>query len=166
MLAVLGIGVIALVLAGCGGGSDSSDTSAGSDSSAADVSGVELSKTELVDQYCQIRDASGKKIEQIDSPKNLKDLNEVGKSLVAYASVTSSQVDQLSQLNPPADIQSDWDTLISNLQENQATLEKIIQKTKDGDATALKDLRTEQPNGKETAALIKKLGLSTCDTAS
>lgn len=165
MLAVLSIGVIALVVAGCGGGSDSSDASTSSDTGAADVSGAELSKTELVDQYCQIRDASGKKIEQIDSPTNLKDLNQVGKSLVAYAAVTSSQVDQLSQLNPPADIQDDWDTLISNLEENQGTLEKIIKKTQVGDSTALKDLQTEQPNGKETAALIKKLGLSTCDAA-
>lgn len=163
MPAVLGIGAIALVVAGCGGNSDGSD--AGSGSSVADAGGAELSKSELVDQYCQIRAASGKKIEQIDSPKDIKNLDEVGKSLIAYAAVTSSQVDQLSSLNPPADVQGDWDSLISNLQENQATLDKIIKKTRDGDSSALKDLQTEQPNGKETADLIEKLGLSTCDAA-
>lgn len=177
-LALLAIVVSAVFMAGCGGsGDDSSSTSGSTGAAAGDVTAgtapgdatagttsptAELSKEELVSRACEITVSTANEAAAIPIPKNASDLEQLGVYIPELEKAQQSGIDQLAALTPPKELKSDWNQLVSLLQDNQEQLELIKKRVAQKDREGVKKAGDINPNQAAIAKLAVTLGLDQC----
>lgn len=114
-LPLLALSILALALAGCG----SSDSSSGGNETATPEP---LTKTELVAKADAICKNMQTKIDAIPAPESIDDLaTAIGEQI----ELSGPAIEDLKELTPPEDLQTQYDAWIAKLDELQAGTEEV-----------------------------------------
>jgi hypothetical protein len=137
------LGVLVLLAAGCGGGGEES-----------------LSKAEFQSQANAICAKYQKQLEALGTPSSLDEIPD----LVAQAlAILNKEIDEIAALNPPEELQSDFDKMIAASNKTKAAADDLSAAAKSGDQAAVqKALEDGNAASKEADQLATELGLSEC----
>lgn len=139
--AILVVGVAAL--AACGGDG-----------------GDELSAAELREQADAICADAEEKVEAIPEPQSLDDVETY---LDRVVPIFRDQISRLQELNPPEELQEDWDRAMDLNEENLEAAEDAQQAAEDGDQEGVREaLERGGRHEQELDRLAGRLGLQTC----
>jgi hypothetical protein len=150
---------LAAVAAGCGGGGDSSS------------SDQPLTKSELIAKADGICSQANKGVPT--PPSDLANFNpttatedqlkEFGDYLDKVAKHFRTELDDLQNLKPPADLADDYDKAMANLEESLNELDEAAEAAKKGDRNELlSKLAESDKHSTEANKLAKKIGLKVC----
>jgi hypothetical protein len=160
--ALLAAGALALVAAGCGG-----DDEGGGD-------GERLTKAQFVVQGNAICKAGNAKAEALkpDLPPTFdptkdstpeEQLDKFGDYLDDLVDIFKDQNDKLHDLNPPEELEDDFNKALSISDETINEAEEAAEAAHDADREKLKDKLAEgQKHSDEADALATKIGLTEC----
>ena len=137
------VGVLVLVTA-CGGGGSS----------------ARLSKEEFQSQANAICAKYQKQLDALGTPSSLDEIPAlVDKALV----ILNKEIDEVGALNPPEELQSDFDKLIAASNETKAAADDLSSAAKAGDQAAVqKALEEGNAASAEADQLAGTLGLDSC----
>ena len=142
--ALLVLGLLAVVLAGCGGGGG----------------GSRLSHAQLVKQGDAICVAASGEIDKLGDPASLADVARVGAKL---ATIRSGETDELAALKAAKDDEDGQTAMIAALRARDATLKDLVTAARKGDqAAATRALAAGQPLGSKASDAALDLGLLRC----
>jgi DNA-binding NtrC family response regulator len=141
------MGVLVLLVTACGGGG----------------SGSRLSKEEFQSQANAICAKYQEQLKAIGSPSSIDELpNFVDQALA----ILNKEVDEMSALNPPEELQGDFDKMIAASDKTKAAANDLSAAAKDGDQVAVqKALQEGNAASKEADTLAANLGLNDCNSA-
>lgn len=164
LLLLAGVTVLAVLAAGCGGGSDGGG-------------GERLSKAEFVtkaDAICTDFKAKGEKL-KLDLPAGFdptsasateEQLDKFGDYIDDNVKLFRTEIDELRDLNPPVDVEDDFNKAVSLLEETADEGEDAAGAAHDADRDKLKEkLAESEKHSNEANTLAKKLGLTVCGSS-
>ena len=155
---ILAAGALSLVAAGCGG----DDGGGGGD---------RLSQADFVSQANAICKEANDKIEALDAPDfdptsdtaTDEQLDEFGDFLDDVIPIARDEVDELRDLNPPENVESDFNQALSLVDETLNEGEEAAEAAHDGDREKVKEkLEESNKHSNEADELAKKIGIPTC----
>jgi hypothetical protein len=163
---LLTLGVALALVAGCGGGDDNNGGNGGGGG------GEALSQDELVSKANQIcREGSQKinaKAQEVQDKISKADSAEEQQKVVAdvleeTAKEYDPYLDQLRDLDPPANLKQDWDKFMAGIDKAFDLIPDLADATRDGDRNKLQDLTDQftQIAG-DTRPFAQKYKLSDC----
>lgn len=137
------VGVLVLFVAACGGGG-----------------GARLSEEEFQSQANAICAKYQKQLNALGSPTSIEEIPD----LVDQAlEILNKEVDEIAALNPPEDLQSDFDKMIAASDKTKAAADDLSAAAKSGDQAAVqKALEEGNAASKEADQLATNLGLTEC----
>jgi hypothetical protein len=138
------VGVLVLLATACGGGSD-----------------TRLSKAEFQSQANAICAKYQKQLNAIEEPTSLEEIPDlVDQALV----ILNKEIDEVAALNPPEELQSDFDKMIAASNKTKAAADDLSAAAKSGDQAAVqKALEEGNAASSEADQLAGNLGLSECN---
>ena len=138
------VGVLVLFVTACGGGGD----------------GARLSTEEFQSQANAICAKYQKQLNALGSPTSIEEIPD----LVDQAlEILNKEVDEIAALNPPEDLQSDFDKMIAASDKTKAAADDLSTAAKSGDQAAVqKALEEGNAASKEADQLATNLGLTEC----
>jgi DNA-binding NtrC family response regulator len=143
LVAVL-VGVLVLVAAGCGGG--------GSD--------TRLSREEFESQANAICAKYQKQLGAIGTPSSVEEIPDLVEQALA---ILNKEVAEIAALNPPTDMQTEFDAMIEASNNTKAAANDLSQAAKDGDQAAVqKALDEGNAASKKADQIATQLGLDSC----
>lgn len=132
---------LAALVAGCGGGD-------------------RLSKSEFQQQANAICDKYDKRIQALGSPTSPAEIPEFVEKGIP---VLEQGIDELRALNPPADLEADYDRMLDETEKAIPAARKMADAAKKNDAAAVQEAIQEgQRADNASDQLATKLGLSGC----
>jgi len=136
------VGVLVL-LAGCGGGGD-----------------TRLSREEFESQGNAICAKYQKQLQAVGNPSSIDEIPDLVDQAVA---ILNKEIAEIAALNPPADMQTEFDALIDASNNTKAAADDLSQAAKDGDRAAVQKALDEGKAASEKADQIAtQLGLDSC----
>ena len=136
------VGVLVL-LAGCGGGGD-----------------TRLSREDFESQGNAICAKYQKQLQAVGNPSSIDEIPDLVDQAVA---ILNKEIAEISALNPPADMQTEFDALIDASNNTKAAADDLSQAAKDGDRAAVQKALDEGKAASEKADQIAtQLGLDSC----
>jgi hypothetical protein len=138
------VGVVILLATACGGG--------GSD--------ARLSREEFESQANAICDKYQTQLKQLKSPTSLEEIPDFVDHALA---ILNKEVAEITALNPPADLQTEFDALIAASNDTKAAADDLSQAARDGDQAAVQKALDEGNAASQKADQIAtQLGLDSC----
>jgi hypothetical protein len=138
------LGGLALLAAGCGGGGEEP-----------------LSKAEFQSQANAICAKYEKQLKALGTPSSIEEIPDLVEQALA---VLNKEIDEIAALNPPEDLQSDFDKMIAASNETKAAADDLSAAAKSGDQAAVQQaLEDGNAASKEADQLAAGLGLSECN---
>jgi hypothetical protein len=159
--AVLGVlATLAIALAGCGGGDDTTGSTGGASGATGAGGAAPLSQEEFVSQADAICDDVNNQLRDLTAP-TANDLQSIADYTQQGIAIVEPAFQQFEAITPPEDLQGKWDDYLSAAQR-QLELDKQLQAAADaGDSKQTQQL-IQQLQALDTDALAKDLGLGTC----
>jgi hypothetical protein len=137
------VGALAVLAAGCGGGSD------------------RLSKEEFRSQGNAICD---KYQQQLNALPNPTELNQIPGLVDQALGILDKEIDEFSDLKPPEDLQDEFDNLLAQTDRTKQAARDLSEAAKENDAAAVqKALDEGKAASNEADRLAGQLGLSSCN---
>jgi hypothetical protein len=138
-------GVLVLLATACGGGGGSS---------------ARLSKEDFQSQANTICAKYQKQLDALGTPESLDEIPDlVDQALV----ILNKEVDEISELNPPEELQADFDKMIAASDRTKAAADDLSAAAKEGDQAAVqKALEKGNAASSEADQLAGTLGLDSC----
>jgi hypothetical protein len=138
------VGVLVLLATACGGG--------GSD--------ARLSREEFESQANAICDKYQKQLDQLKTPTSLEEIPDFVDQALA---ILNKEVDEIAALNPPADLQTEFDAMVAASNNTKEAADDLSQAAKDGDQAAVqKALDAGNATSKKADQIATQLGLDSC----
>jgi hypothetical protein len=138
-------GVLVLLVAGCGGGG-----------------GGRLSKEDFQSQANAICAKYQKQIDAIGAPSSLDEIPDLISQILP---ILNKEIDEISALEPPEELQSDLDKMLAATDRTKAAADDLSEAAKAGDQAAVqKALEEGNAASKEADDLAANLGLQDCNT--
>jgi hypothetical protein len=138
------VGVLVLLTAGCGGG--------GSD--------ARLTREEFESQANAICAKYQKQLDALGTPASIEEIPDLVDQALA---ILNKEIDEIAALNPPADMQTEFDALIEASNNTKAAADDLSQAAKDGDQAAVQKALDEGNAASDKADQIAtELGLDSC----
>jgi hypothetical protein len=139
------LGILVLLATACGGGSGSS---------------ARLSREQFQSQANAICAKYQKQLDALEQPTSLDEIPDlVDQALV----VLNKEIDEIAALNPPEELQSDFDKMIAATDKTKAAADDLSSAAKAGDQTAVqKALEEGNAASAEADQLAGGLGLESC----
>jgi hypothetical protein len=138
------VGVLVLLVTACGGGG----------------SGARLSKEEFPSQANAICAKYQKQLKALGSPTSLEEIPDLVDQALA---ILNQEVDEISALNPPEELQGDFDKMLAASDRTKAAADDLSTAAKSGDQAAVqKALDEGSAASKEADDLAGNLGLDEC----
>jgi len=139
------VGLLVLLVTACGGGG-------GSD--------ARLSKEEFQSQANAICDMYQKQLDQLKTPANLDEIPDLVDQALA---ILNKEVVEISALNPPEELQSQFDEMIAASDKTKAAADDLSAAAKSGDQAAVqKALEEGNAASNQADELAGELGLDSC----
>ena len=139
------MGLLVLLVTACGGGG-------GSD--------ARLSKEEFQSQANAICDMYQKQLDQLKTPANLDEIPDLVDQALA---ILNKEVVEISALNPPEELQSQFDEMIAASDKTKAAADDLSAAAKSGDQAAVqKALEEGNAASNQADELAGELGLDSC----
>ena len=137
------VGVFVLLAAGCGGGSS-----------------ARLSKTEFQSQANAICAKYQKQLNQLQTPTNLDEIPDLVEQALE---ILNKEIDEISALNPPQELQSQFDAMIAASNDTKAAADDLSAAAKSNDQAAVQKA-LDEGNQASTKAdeIASDLGLTDC----
>jgi len=136
------VGVLVL-LAGCGGGGD-----------------TRLSREGFESQGNAICAKYQKQLQAVGNPSSIDEIPDLVDQAVA---ILNKEIAEIAALNPPADMQTEFDALIDASNNTKDAADDLSQAAKDGDRAAVQKALDEGKAASEKADQIAtQLGLDSC----
>ena len=138
------VGVLVLLVTACGGGGD-----------------ARLSKEEFQSQANAICAKYQKQLNAVGSPSSLDEIPDLVDQALA---ILNKEIDEVGALNPPEELQSDFDKLLAATDRTKAAAADLSAAAKNGDQAAVQKA-LEEGNAANTEAnqLADNLGLGSCN---
>jgi hypothetical protein len=138
------VGVLVLLTAGCGGG--------GSD--------ARLTREEFESQANAICAKYEKQLDALGTPASIEEIPDLVDQALA---ILNKEIDEIAALNPPADMQTEFDALIEASNNTKAAADDLSQAAKDGDQAAVqKALDAGNAASDKADQIATELGLDSC----
>jgi hypothetical protein len=139
------VGVLSLLAAGCGGGGEEP-----------------LSKADFQSQANAICATYEKQLNALGTPSSIDEVPDfVQQALV----ILNKEIDEIAALNPPDELQSDFDKMIAASNKTKAAANDLSAAAKSGDQAAVqKALEEGNAASDEADQLAAGLGLAECNT--
>ena len=138
-------GVLVLLSAGCGGGD-----------------GERLSKEEFQTQANAICAKYQKQIDAIGAPSSLDEIPDLISQILP---ILNKEIDEISALDPPEELQSDFDKMLAATDRTKAAADDLSEAAKAGDQAGVQQALEEgNAASKEADDLAANLGLQDCNT--
>jgi hypothetical protein len=138
------VGVLVLLATACGGG--------GSD--------ARLSREQFESQANAICDKYQTQLNQLKSPTSLEEIPDFVDHALA---ILNKEVAEITALNPPADLQTEFDAMIAASNDTKAAADDLSQAARDGDQAAVqKALDEGNAASKKADQIATQLGLDSC----
>ena len=138
------VGVLVLLAAGCGGG--------GSD--------ARLSREEFESQANAICAKYQKQLNAVGNPSSIEEIPDLVEQALA---ILNKEIAEIAALNPPADMQTEFDAMIEASNNTKAAADDLSQAAKDGDQAAVqKALDEGNAASKKADQIATQLGLDSC----
>jgi hypothetical protein len=138
------VGVLILLATACGGG--------GSD--------ARLSREEFESQANAICDKYQTQLNKLKSPTSLEEIPDFVDHALA---ILNKEVAEITALNPPADLQTEFDAMIAASNDTKAAADDLSQAARDGDQAAVqKALDEGNAASKKADQIATQLGLDSC----
>jgi hypothetical protein len=138
------VGVLVLLTAGCGGG----------------VSDARLTREEFESQANAICAKYQKQLDALGTPASIEEIPDLVDQALA---ILNKEIDEIAALNPPADMQTEFDALIEASNNTKAAADDLSQAAKDGDQAAVQKALDEGNAASDKADQIAtELGLDSC----
>jgi hypothetical protein len=138
------VGVLVLLTTGCGGG--------GSD--------ARLTREEFESQANAICAKYEKQLDALGTPASIEEIPDLVDQALA---ILNKEIDEIAALNPPADMQTEFDALIEASNNTKAAADDLSQAAKDGDQAAVQKALDEGSAASDKADQIAtELGLDSC----
>jgi hypothetical protein len=145
MTRLLAIAFLALGAAACGGGGGGGDR---------------LTRAELATRANAICQEFEQKIEALGSPTSI---DEIESFADRSAEIAREGRDELRELEPPEELESDYDRLVDTLDEAIEDIERIGEAASDGDEAEVQRIANEADRKDEASdRLANDLGLNDC----
>ena len=139
------LGGLALLAAGCGGGGEEP-----------------LSKAEFQSQANAICAKYEKQLNALGAPSSIDEIPDLVQQALV---ILNKEIDEIAALNPPDELQSDFDKLIAASNKTKAAANDLSAAAKSGDQAAVqKALEDGNAASDEADQLATGLGLGECDT--
>ena len=137
------VGLIVLLAAACGGGSD-----------------ARLSKAEFQSQANAICGKYQKQLDALGTPESLDEIPDlVDQALV----ILNKEIDEVAALKPPEELQGDFDKMIAASNKTKAAADDLSAAAKESDQAAVqKALEEGNAASSEADQLAGNLGLDSC----
>jgi len=136
------VGVLVL-LAGCGGGGD-----------------TRLSREEFESQANAICAKYQKQLNALGTPSSVEEIPDLVEQALA---ILNKEVAEISALNPPTDMQTEFDAMIEASNNTKDAANDLSQAAKDGDQAAVqKALDEGNAASKKADQIATQLGLDSC----
>jgi hypothetical protein len=138
------VGALVLLATACGGG--------GSD--------ARLSREQFESQANAICDKYQTQLNQLKSPTSLEEIPDFVDHAIA---ILNKEVAEITALNPPADLQTEFDAMIAASNDTKAAADDLSQAARDGDQAAVqKALDEGNAASKKADQIATQLGLDSC----
>jgi hypothetical protein len=138
------VGVLVLLATGCGGGG----------------SGARLSREEFESQANAICAKYQKQLHEVGNPSSIEEIPDLVDQALA---ILNKEIAEIAALNPPADMQTEFDALIDASNNTKDAADDLSQAAKDGDRAAVQKALDEGNAASEKADQIAtQLGLDSC----
>jgi hypothetical protein len=138
------VGVVVLLVTACGGGGSS----------------ARLSKEEFQSQANAICAKYQKELKTVGTPKSLEELPDLVDQALA---ILNKEIDEIGALNPPEELQSDFDKLLAATERTTAAADDLSSAAKASDQAGVQKALDEGiAANKETNDLAGNLGLTEC----
>jgi hypothetical protein len=139
------LGGLALLAAGCGGGGEEP-----------------LSKAEFQSQANAICAKYEKQLNALGAPSSIDEIPDLVQQALV---ILNKEIDEIAALNPPDELQSDFDKLIAASNKTKAAANDLSAAAKSGDQAAVqKALEDGNAASDEADQLATGLGLGECNT--
>jgi hypothetical protein len=139
------VGVFALLAAGCGGGGEEP-----------------LSKAEFQSQANAICAKYEKQLNALGTPSSIDEIPDLVQQALV---ILNKEIDEIAALNPPDELQSDFDKMITASNKTKAAANDLSAAAKSGDQAAVqKALEDGNAASDEADQLATGLGLGECNT--
>jgi hypothetical protein len=139
------VGVLALLAAGCGGGGEEP-----------------LSKAEFQSQANAICAKYEKQLNALGTPSSIDEIPDLVQQALV---ILNKEIDEIAALNPPDELQSDFDKMIAASNKTKAAANDLSAAAKSGDQAAVqKALEDGNAASDEADQLATGLGLGECNT--
>ncbi|HLM93076.1 MAG TPA: hypothetical protein VK273_04630 [Gaiellaceae bacterium] len=138
------VGVLALLAAGCGGGGEEP-----------------LSEAEFQSQANAICAKYQKQLNALGTPSSIDEIPDLVQQALV---ILNKEIDEIAALNPPDELQSDFDKMIAASNKTKAAANDLSAAAKSGDQAAVqKALEDGNAASDEADQLATGLGLSGCN---
>lgn len=138
------MGVLVLLAAGCGGGEEP------------------LSKAEFQSQANAICAKYEKQLNALGTPSSIDEIPDLVQQALV---ILNKEIDEIAALNPPDELQSDFDKMITASNKTKAAANDLSAAAKSGDQAAVqKALEDGNAASDEADQLATGLGLGECNT--
>jgi len=137
------VGVLCLLAAGCGGGEEP------------------LSKADFQSQANAICAKYQKQLNALGTPSSIDEIPDLVQQALV---ILNKEIDEIAALNPPDELQSDFDKMIAASNKTKAAANDLSAAAKSGDQAAVqKALEDGNAASDEADQLATGLGLSGCN---
>ena len=142
------VGVLLLLATACGGGGGSS---------------ARLSKQEFQTQANAICAKYDKQLKAIGSPTSIDEIPDLVDQVLA---ILDKEIDEVSALNPPEELQGDFDKMLAATDRTKAAATDLSAAAKAGDQAAVqKALEAGKAASSDADELAANLGLTDCNSS-
>jgi hypothetical protein len=142
---------LAAIAVGCGGGGDGGDGG-----------GDRLTQEEFVEQADALCADANQQIGALGEPQSIQELATFAAEAV---SISEQTLDSLRELNPPEELQAQYDRALELLSEQNALGREVVEAAEDGDTARIEELTAQaEPLEEEADQIAVDLGLETCGT--
>ena len=139
------MGVLSLFAAGCGGGGEEP-----------------LSKADFQSQANAICAKYEKQLKALGTPSSIDEIPDLVQQALV---ILNKEIDEIAALNPPDELQSDFDKMIAASNKTKAAANDLSAAAKSGDQAAVqKALEDGNAASDEADQLAAGLGLGECNT--
>jgi hypothetical protein len=123
-----------------------------------------LSREEFVSEAEAICDEFDQRVEDVDEPQSAED---VERYVNEVRPVIEDGLDELRELQPPEELEEQWDELVARNDESLEVLDDLSQAAADGDEARLQEISDEASRqDNETDRIARAIGLQKCGSDS
>jgi hypothetical protein len=140
------VGVLVLLATGCGGGGE-----------------ARLSKQEFQTRANAVCAKYDKQLKAIGSPTSIEEIPDLVDQALA---ILDKEIDEVSALNPPEELQSDFDKMLAATDRTKAAAADLSEAAKAGDQAGVqKALEEGNAASNDADELAANLGLADCNSS-